>query len=192
MTSVQWLTCAVSVSSSLPACCCCPYLLDFFFFPQALQFLHLLVSQLTVDIFFIDWERPKGKVLKAVEGNSSWARLCQQLWLNLDLTQVLRALFYGFFLGEGVVKSAAAPVSIWRTYFIANEWNEIQTVRKISPLFQVIAVLFFLEVLLLPFLWVFMFYGYTTRVWHKDLHFSACILCGNSETVKGNWVKLLF
>ncbi|NWU61460.1 MKS3 protein, partial [Pterocles burchelli] len=82
---------------------------------KALQFLQLLVSQLTVDIFFIDWERPKGKVLKAVEG-------------------------------EGVVKSAAAPVSIWRTYFIANEWNEIQTVRKLNPLFQVLAVLFFLEV----------------------------------------------
>ncbi|NXS10081.1 MKS3 protein, partial [Neodrepanis coruscans] len=82
---------------------------------KALQFLQLLVSQLTIDIFFIDWERPKGKVLKAVEG-------------------------------EGVTKSAAAPVSIWRTYFIANEWNEIQTVRKINPLFQVLAVLFFLEV----------------------------------------------
>ncbi|XP_037236867.1 meckelin isoform X1 [Falco biarmicus] len=82
---------------------------------KALQLLQLLVSQLSIDIFFIDWERPKGKVLKAVEG-------------------------------EGVIKSAAAPVSIWRTYFIANEWNEIQTMRKINPLFQVLAVLFFLEV----------------------------------------------
>ncbi|XP_033011462.1 meckelin-like isoform X1 [Lacerta agilis] len=82
---------------------------------KALQFLHLLVSQLTVDIFFIDWERPKGKVLKAVEG-------------------------------ENGIRSISAPVSIWRTYFIANEWNEIQTIRKINPLFQVLAVLFFLEV----------------------------------------------
>ncbi|KAK4828231.1 hypothetical protein QYF61_024726 [Mycteria americana] len=80
------------------------YWLVFF---KALQVLQLLVSQLTIDIFFIDWERPKGKVLKAVEG-------------------------------EGVIKSAAAPVSIWRTYFIANEWNEIQTVRKINPLFQAV------------------------------------------------------
>jgi len=46
----------------------------------------LLVSQLTIDIFFIDWERPKGKVLKAVEGNSNYARLYKQLWLNLDIT----------------------------------------------------------------------------------------------------------
>uniref|UniRef100_A0A8C6X577 Transmembrane protein 67 n=1 Tax=Naja naja TaxID=35670 RepID=A0A8C6X577_NAJNA len=83
---------------------------------KALHFLHLLASQLTIDIFFIDWERPKGKVLKAVEG-------------------------------ENGIRSVSAPVSIWRTYFIANEWNEIQTTRKINPLFQVFAVLFFLEVI---------------------------------------------
>uniref|UniRef100_A0A8D0HDF1 Transmembrane protein 67 n=1 Tax=Sphenodon punctatus TaxID=8508 RepID=A0A8D0HDF1_SPHPU len=82
---------------------------------KALHFLHMLASQLTVDIFFIDWERPKGRVLKAIEG-------------------------------ENGIRSAPAPVSIWRTYFIANEWNEIQTVRKINALFQVLAVLFFLEV----------------------------------------------
>ncbi|OWK04307.1 hypothetical protein Celaphus_00016438, partial [Cervus elaphus hippelaphus] len=82
---------------------------------KALQFLHKLISQITIDIFFIDWERPKGKVLKAVEG-------------------------------EGGVRSATVPVSIWRTYFVANEWNEIQTVRKINPLFQVLTVLFLLEV----------------------------------------------
>lgn len=50
------------------------------------------------------------------------------------------------FPGEGGVRSATVPVSIWRTYFVANEWNEIQTVRKINPLFQVLATLFFLEV----------------------------------------------
>ncbi|XP_045361401.1 meckelin isoform X2 [Camelus bactrianus] len=88
------------------------YWLIFF---KALQFLHKLISQITIDIFFIDWERPKGKVLKAVEG-------------------------------EGGVRNATVPVSIWRTYFVANEWNEIQTVRKINPLFQVLTVLFFLEV----------------------------------------------
>ncbi|TKC44784.1 hypothetical protein EI555_007727 [Monodon monoceros] len=88
------------------------YWLIFF---KALQFLHKLISQITIDIFFIDWERPKGKVLKAVEG-------------------------------EGGVRSATVPVSIWRTYFVANEWNEIQTVRKINPLFQVLTVLFLLEV----------------------------------------------
>ncbi|KAM8966844.1 meckelin [Pelodytes ibericus] len=74
---------------------------------KALQFLHKLVFQLSIDIFFIDWERPKS---------------------------------------EGGVKSGSTSVSIWRTYFVANEWNEIQTVRKINPLFQVLAVLFFLKI----------------------------------------------
>ena len=34
-------------------------------------------------------------------------------------------------------KSAEVPVSIWRTYFVANEWNEIQALRKINPNLQV-------------------------------------------------------
>ncbi|XP_068942742.1 meckelin [Petaurus breviceps papuanus] len=82
---------------------------------KTLQFLHKLVSQVTIDIFFIDWERPRGKILKAVEG-------------------------------EGNLQNAAVPVSIWRTYFVANQWNEIQTVRKINPLLQMLTVLFVLEV----------------------------------------------
>lgn len=51
------------------------------------------------------------------------------------------------FPGVGDPKRDPAPVSIWRTYFVANEWNEIQTTRKINPTFQIMAVLFFLEVL---------------------------------------------
>uniref|UniRef100_A0A671MD16 Meckelin-like n=1 Tax=Sinocyclocheilus anshuiensis TaxID=1608454 RepID=A0A671MD16_9TELE len=82
---------------------------------KTVQFLHKLFVQLSVDIFFIDWERPRSKASKHVEGS-------------------------------GEAKSQASPVSIWRTYFVANEWNEIQTIRKINPTFQVIAVLFFLEV----------------------------------------------
>ncbi|KAK7114529.1 meckelin-like [Littorina saxatilis] len=43
-------------------------------------------------------------------------------------------------------KSTEVPVSIWRTYFVANEWNEIQAMRKISPNLQIFAVTFFLVV----------------------------------------------
>ncbi|KAJ8290988.1 hypothetical protein GJAV_G00019990 [Gymnothorax javanicus] len=79
---------------------------------KAVQFLHKFLHQLSVDVFLIDWERPRGKVIE----------------------------------GSGEVKSMPSPVSIWRTYFVANEWNKIQTIRKINPTFQVISVLFFLEV----------------------------------------------
>ncbi|KAG7242035.1 hypothetical protein INR49_024080 [Caranx melampygus] len=83
---------------------------------KAVQFLHKLILQVSVDIFLIDWERPRSKTSKTVQAS-------------------------------GESKRDPAPVSIWRTYFVANEWNEIQTIRKISPTFQIMAVLFFLEVL---------------------------------------------
>ncbi|XP_056235697.1 meckelin isoform X1 [Seriola aureovittata] len=83
---------------------------------KAVQFLHKLILQVSVDIFFIDWERPRSKASRTVQAT-------------------------------GETKRDPSPVSIWRTYFVANEWNEIQTIRKISPTFQIMAVLFFLEVL---------------------------------------------
>ncbi|XP_041798443.1 meckelin [Chelmon rostratus] len=83
---------------------------------KAVQFLHKLVLQVSVDVFFIDWERPRSKANRTVQAT-------------------------------GKPKRDPSPVSIWRTYFVANEWNEIQTKRKINPTFQIMAVLFFLEVL---------------------------------------------
>ncbi|KAJ6663950.1 hypothetical protein lerEdw1_008904 [Lerista edwardsae] len=126
------------------------YWLVFF---KALQFLHMLASQLTIDIFFIDWERPKGKVLKALEG-------------------------------ENGIKSTSAPVSIWRTYFIANEWNEIQTIRKINPLFQVLAVLFFLE---LFFKLSFQIVGFSNLA----LMDSSSSLTRSPESYKAPWSSIL-
>ncbi|TWW79245.1 Meckelin Meckel syndrome type 3 protein -like protein [Takifugu flavidus] len=87
---------------------------------KAVQFLQELRLQVTVDLFFIDWERP---------------RCSGGLWKEKPAP------------GTGEPKSDSPPVSIWRTYFVANEWNKIQTLRQISPTFQIIAVLFFLEVL---------------------------------------------
>uniref|UniRef100_A0A3Q3ECH4 Transmembrane protein 67 n=1 Tax=Labrus bergylta TaxID=56723 RepID=A0A3Q3ECH4_9LABR len=80
---------------------------------KALQLLHKLILQVSVDVFLMDWERPRSKAGRTVQAGES--------------------------------KREPSPVSIWRTYFVANEWNEIQTIRKISPTFQIIAVLFFLE-----------------------------------------------
>lgn len=81
---------------------------------KLLDVLNLLVSQIFFDIFFIDWERPQGRVNQPTQGGEAGA--------------------------------VDAPVSIWRTLFIANEWNEIQTIRKINPELQIFLVLFFLKV----------------------------------------------
>lgn len=78
-----------------------------------LQLIHMIICQVTVDIFFVDWERPQG----------------------------------GAVLSSGESKTKDPSVSIWRTYFVANEWNEIQTCRKINPIFQLFVVVLFLEVI---------------------------------------------
>jgi meckelin len=54
--------------------------------------------QTRYDIFFIDWEKSRGRFASLKPGQ----------------------------------RGKMAPVSIWRTLFIANEWNEMQTVRRIS------------------------------------------------------------
>ncbi|OCT84534.1 meckelin [Xenopus laevis] len=75
---------------------------------KTVELLHLLVSQLTVSMFLVDWEKPKEKITSNSQGKSN--------------------------------------VSIWRTILVANEWNEMQTYRKISPIFQLFSVLLLLEV----------------------------------------------
>ena len=83
-----------------------------------IQVAYLVWRQISVDVFFIDWEKPKTVASVNTTTHPSTSN-------------------------GGTV---TASVSIWRTYFLANEWNEIQSFRKISPTFVLIAVLFFLEV----------------------------------------------
>eukprot|EP00051_Salpingoeca_urceolata_P013872 m.175519 g.175519 ORF g.175519 m.175519 type:complete len:968 (+) comp17921_c0_seq7:1121-4024(+) len=66
---------------------------------KALAVVYLIFWQCNIDIFFLDWEIPRG-----------------------------------------------GQVSVWRPYFIVNEWNELQTFRKTHLGFQLLAVLFFLIV----------------------------------------------
>ncbi|GBG28027.1 Meckelin [Hondaea fermentalgiana] len=67
------------------------------FFGQLARMIEVVVVQSNVDIFFLDWEKPRGRV------------------------QSKR--------GDGT-KTRFAPISVWRTIFMANEWNELQRVRK--------------------------------------------------------------
>ena len=40
-----------------------------------------------------------------------------------------------------------SSVSVWRTYFIANEWSKLQTLRKLNPTLILMITLLFLEVI---------------------------------------------
>lgn len=82
------------------------------FFMMGVYVLFLLYSQIDIDIFFIDWERPRtvNRVMDEEQNRSPQS------------------------------------VSIMRTLFVANEWREVQTTRKINPVLLIIILLFFMKV----------------------------------------------
>eukprot|EP00795_Rhopilema_esculentum_P008416 gene8416-14397_t len=80
---------------------------------KLIDVLYILFSQIFVDVFFIDWERPRGRIVNPGQAQSD----------------------------------ADSPVSIIRTLFVANEWREIQTMKRINPTLQILLVLFGLKVI---------------------------------------------
>ncbi|XP_071496819.1 meckelin-like [Diadema antillarum] len=84
------------------------------FVMKFIDVIHLLAVQCRTDIFLIDWERSRGRLVQGSAAPGS--------------------------------KASVAPISAWRSFFVANEWNELQEIRRSNPVFQIMAVLFFLEV----------------------------------------------
>lgn len=68
--------------------------------------------QVNVDIFFIDWEKPR-----RYEQDDSKAHLLARQMSSTSRSESLK-----FIMAEARSNS----VSVWRTYFVANEWNELQ------------------------------------------------------------------
>ena len=80
---------------------------------KLVNILYLLYSQISVDVFLVDWERPPLVTSKAREAGSE----------------------------------SEPPVSVWRTYLVANEWNELQTRRKTQAGLQLVLIIFLMRVL---------------------------------------------
>ena len=73
---------------------------------KTMQLIHLIVSQVTIDMFFLDWERPP-----TTPGRPK----------------------------------AEKTASIWRTYYVANEWNELSTIRRVDSALQLLLVTLLLK-----------------------------------------------
>ncbi|CAF0714886.1 unnamed protein product [Brachionus calyciflorus] len=102
---------------------------------KLIDVIHLIFTQTSYDIFFIDWERPKSDTPTLIN------QLIPQI-VSGDRTKENDK--------ENLIKNELMEynkISCWRTLFVANEWNELQTFRKIDPLIQLIGVLFFLKVI---------------------------------------------
>ena len=73
--------------------------------------------------------------------------LVVQTSVDIFLIDWERPTVHEFLNQKNQKQKKESSVSIWRTYFVANEWNEIQTARKINPIFQMITSVFFLSVI---------------------------------------------
>jgi meckelin len=89
---------------------------------KCIEMLHSCVEQSLTETFFIDWERPRGTVIP-LKGEDA------QIPPTVANTQ------------------PQSPVTVWRTYMIANEWNELQNYRKTNLPLQLFVVIFILLVL---------------------------------------------
>ncbi|CAH8578368.1 unnamed protein product [Heterobilharzia americana] len=136
---------------------------------KCLDLIHLIAVQCTMDIFLIDWEPPKyhrnitGSNIN-VNNNNNTTSITDIL--TSSRSQSLKKLNI---TDEGVddldihykreFKSSLPPslllsnqiedtgVSVWRTIYVANEWNEIQTHRKTNYLVTLSTVLILMQVI---------------------------------------------
>ena len=114
---------------------------------KLLDVLYLIFVQSSYDIFFIDWERPKVDAKSELAGynrlppiSSTKAKQNNETKLDANSTTKSNQI-------DSKELATQNKVSCWRTLFVANEWNELQTFRKINPTIQLIFILFLLKVI---------------------------------------------
>lgn len=104
------------------------YILAFLYSALALKFIdlvHLIVVQCSIDIFLIDWEKPRNRVGRGQGATAGTSTAVES--------------------GKGQPKEIKGQVSVWRSTFIANEFCEMQVYRKINLKMQLVVVLLALE-----------------------------------------------
>uniref|UniRef100_A0A182MCG5 Meckelin n=1 Tax=Anopheles culicifacies TaxID=139723 RepID=A0A182MCG5_9DIPT len=112
---------------------------------KLLKLMRVFFYMANVDIFFIDWERPK-----IFDISTMGQRLHQ-----LDTPSIASST-------NTKPTSSHDSVSAWRNYFIANEWQELATKRKISMFAHIVS-------LALAFV-ILGFENWASNAFHLHLH----------------------
>lgn len=118
---------------------------------KIVQLVHDIFIACTVDIFFIDWERPRlrpiewpksGKVKLVSEARPSTA--IEESSLTSTSEQTTPATVEASSQSSPI---KCPQVSIWRSCFVANEWLELFTYRRLSVQAHLFLVAFSLQTL---------------------------------------------
>lgn len=86
-------------------------------------------NQVRADIFFLDWEKPRGAVLRT--GQDHEAALGKMVAAGLP--------------GAIASTNKFAPTSVWRTIHIANEWAKLSTARRVNLPLSLLALVVILH-----------------------------------------------
>lgn len=76
---------------------------------QSVYVISRLFIQCTTDVFFIDWERSKGKILHHADDDSNTASGKKKA-------------------GDDGPSETKAPVGVWRLIFVANQLHSLQVI----------------------------------------------------------------
>jgi meckelin len=127
------------------------------FFLKLLHLIHELLVIGTIDIFFIDWERPKKRDLNSsvtITRPKSGSTVNDNNE-NVDINKPnsgSRSSISGSLIPPSAKSAQLKPfiefpnVTVWRSNFVANEWMELCGRRRLSLSFHVLLVILTLDV----------------------------------------------
>lgn len=96
---------------------------------KSIQTLHDLTVSAKVDLFFIDWEKPKTRHLWTQLIRASTQKKKDSLKINEDEKTPESPEDEVSEKGKSHVDTG---INIWRSYFVANEWVELYPYRSLS------------------------------------------------------------
>jgi meckelin len=106
---------------------------------------HAIYKQVTVDIFFIDWEKSRGALFRTghdVESGSKAMAAAAAAAASSSSSSSSSSASAG---PAAFLHQSYAPVSAWRTIFAANEWAELSVARRTSVGFTMLLMVVLLE-----------------------------------------------
>lgn len=94
----------------------------------AIRLLSVVYKQCVFDVFFIDWEKPRGTLFRHAGDVETGSK---------DAAKTGKA--------TALDSPKLSSVSVWRKIFAVNEWAEMATQRRTNPLITFIALVAILE-----------------------------------------------
>lgn len=114
---------------------------------KTIQLFRQIICTTSIDIFFLDWEKPRNKEI--VESNGKMKnRIPSSDNKRTDIAMEMN----NHRKPSGVsnlssTADASRSVTIWRSCFVANEWSELNGKRRIDLCFHIFLLVLLLEVL---------------------------------------------